>query len=73
VKNYQGVVTSIETIMDECLIIYKNKKADQAKECLEHILNLTYSIDKWFHKKERTRALMDKFQNLMIFSLLLNH
>jgi len=54
------LATSIETIIDECLIIYKNKKAEPAKECLEHTLNLTNSIDDWFHKKERTRALMDK-------------
>jgi hypothetical protein len=54
------LATSIETIVDECLIIYKNKKAEPAKECLGHTLNLTNSIDDWFHKKERTRALMDK-------------
>jgi len=54
------LATSIETIVDECLIIYKNKKAEQAKECLEYTLVLTNSIDDWFHKRERTRALMDK-------------
>ncbi len=54
------LATSIETIIDECLIIYKNKKAEPAKDCLEHTLNLTNSIDDWFYKKERTRALMDK-------------
>jgi len=35
------LASSIETIMDECSIIYKNKKAEPAKECLEHTLNLT--------------------------------
>jgi hypothetical protein len=54
------LAASIETIADECLIIYKNKKAESAKECLEHILSLTSSIDDWFHKKERFRVLMDK-------------
>jgi len=54
------LASSIETIIDECLIIYKNKKAKPAQECLEHTLNLTNSINDWFHKKERTRALMDK-------------
>lgn len=54
------LAASIETIMDECLIIYKNKKAEPAKECLEHILNLISSICDWFHKKERTKILMDK-------------
>ena len=54
------LATSIETIVDECLMIYKNKKAEPAKECLEHTLKLTNSINDWFHKKERTKALMDK-------------
>lgn len=54
------LATSIETIVDECLIIYKNKKAEPAKECLKYTLSLTNFIDDWFHKKERTKALMDK-------------
>jgi hypothetical protein len=33
------LATSIETIVDECLIIYKNKKAEPAKECLEYTLH----------------------------------
>jgi hypothetical protein len=61
------LASSIETIMDECLIIYKNKKAEPAKECLNHTLNLTNSIDEWFHKKERTRALMDKISGFNDF------
>ena len=54
------LATSIEAITDECLIIYRNKKAKPAKDCLEHTLNITNSINNWFRKKERTRALMDK-------------
>lgn len=63
------LATSIETIVDECLIIYKNKKAEVAKECLEHVLNMTNSIDNWFHKKERTRTLMDKISMFNDFFL----
>jgi hypothetical protein len=63
------LVASIEAIMDECLIIYKNKKAEPAKKCLEHILSLTNSIDDWFHKKERTRTLMEKVSSFNDFFL----
>ncbi len=63
------LATSIETIIDECLIIFKNKKAKSAEECLEYILNLTNSINDWFHKKERTRVLMDKLSELNDFFL----
>jgi len=63
------LASSIETIIDECLIIYKNKKAKQAQECLLHTLNLTNSINDWFHKKERTRALMDKLSGFNDFFL----
>ncbi len=63
------LATSIETIIDECLIIYKNKKAEPAKECLTYTLNLTNSINDWFHKKERTRALMDKISGFNDFFL----
>ena len=43
------LATSIETIMDECLIIYKNKKAEPAKECLEHTLKLTnYALQHYY-------------------------
>ena len=63
------LANSIETIIDECLIIHKNKKAKPALECLGHTLDVTGSIIDWFHKKERTRALMDKLSNFNDFFL----
>ena len=63
------LATSIETIIDECLIIYKNKKAKTALECLVHTLDVTNSIINWFHKKERTRVLMDKLSKFNDFFL----
>jgi len=63
------MATSIETIIDECLIIHKNKKAKPALECLGHTLEVTNSIIKWFHKKERTRTLMDKLSTFNDFFL----
>lgn len=63
------LATSIETIFDECLIIYKNKNAKPAEDCLNHVLNLTNSINDWFHKKERTRTIMDKLSEFNDFFL----
>lgn len=61
------LATSIETIFDECLIIYKSKNAKPAQEGLGYILELTNSIINWFHKKERTRNLMDKLSGFNDF------
>lgn len=63
------LASSIETIADECLIIYKNKKAKPAKECLVYILGMIDSINGWFHKKERTRSLMERLSGLNDFFL----
>jgi hypothetical protein len=63
------LATSIESIIDECLIIYTDKKAKPASECLEYTLNLIDSIINWFHKKERTKTLMDKLSGFNDFFL----
>ncbi len=60
---------SIETIADECLIVYMKTKAKPAEECLVYILGMIDSINGWFHKKDRTRSLMDKLSGLNDFFL----
>jgi predicted membrane chloride channel (bestrophin family) len=54
------LATSVEALYDECSIIYKNKHADSAKECLKHLEDFTDSLLDWFQKKEKTRGLTDK-------------
>ncbi|MCX6791112.1 MAG: hypothetical protein NTV62_02895 [Candidatus Gribaldobacteria bacterium] len=49
---------SIESITDECFILYQGKKSPEAKACLEFILNFLDSINKWLYKKERTKELL---------------
>lgn len=63
------LAASIESIVDECLIINKNRKAKPAQDCLEYVLDLTGSIKDWFFKKERTRSLMNKIDGLNDFFL----
>ncbi|MEI6729113.1 MAG: hypothetical protein WCK98_05720 [bacterium] len=48
---------SIETMADEALIIYENKKAVEAKNFLIKLLEFNILIIDWFYKKERTEAI----------------
>lgn len=50
----------IETMADEGLIILKNKKSQEAKDYLKKLLQFNEMLIEWFHKKERTRNLMEK-------------
>jgi hypothetical protein len=51
---------SLETMADEGLIIYKNKKSQEAKEYLLKLSLFNGSLISWFYKKERTHVLMEK-------------
>lgn len=52
------IAASLETIYDECEIIYNNKKEASVKECIEHIQLLTHLFPKWFHKEAYTQELL---------------
>jgi hypothetical protein len=51
---------SMETLADEGLIIYKNKKSAEAKNFLLKLSQFNESLIDWFYKKERTSKLMEK-------------
>jgi hypothetical protein len=51
---------SLETMADEGLIIYKNKKSIEAKNYLNKLADFNKSIVGWFYKKEKTNNLMQK-------------
>jgi predicted membrane chloride channel (bestrophin family) len=52
------ISASLDVLADENLIIWKQKQAPEAKAFLEHIALLAGNLDDWFHKKERTQAIM---------------
>jgi hypothetical protein len=54
------LASSIETIADEYFIIYRNKKAKEAKECLAYCIDFLDSALNWMKKKAKTDALMEK-------------
>jgi len=51
---------SMETMADEGLIIYKNKRSQEAKNYLLKISQFNKSLIDWFYKKEKTYKLMEK-------------
>jgi hypothetical protein len=54
---------SLETMADEGLIIYKNKKSKEAKDFLLKLSQFNKSLIDWFYKKERTNNLMSKLRS----------
>jgi predicted membrane chloride channel (bestrophin family) len=62
---------SLEVLTDECYIVHKNKKSKEAKELMKYIHDLTSSIIKWLHKKERTEKVLKKITGLNDYFLVL--
>ena len=54
---------SLETMADEGLIIYKNKKSLEAKNYLHKLTEFNKLLIEWFYKKERTENLMKKLHS----------
>ncbi len=52
--------SSLETMADEGLILYKNSKSQEAKDFLLKLSQFNTSLIDWFYKKERTHVLMEK-------------
>lgn len=51
---------SLETMADEGLILYASQKSQEAKNFLSKLSQFSTALLAWFHKKERTSALMEK-------------
>ena len=58
------VASGLEALTDEVVILYRNKRAPEAKACLEHIRLLAVSILDWFHKKQKNAAVMANLREL---------
>lgn len=55
---------SLEAIADEASVIYQAKRVPAAAECLHDVLVVGDALMGWFHKRERTEALMDRLGSL---------
>lgn len=63
------LAASAETIADECLILCQDKKAEPARQCLEHIQLLACSLQAWLRNGESTLGVLDRIQGLNAFFL----
>jgi hypothetical protein len=61
--------SGLETMADECEIIYSSKKAEPARECKKHIKKLNQGLIDWFYKREKTAHLMLEIKNFNQFFL----
>ena len=55
--------SSLETMADEGLIIYKNKKSIESKNYLLKLLDFNKALINWFYKKEKTNNLIAKLKS----------
>jgi len=63
------LASSIEAIADECVYVYKGKKAEAGKAGFFYCLEFTQQILDWFYKKVRTKNIMEKiagFTNIFL-------
>lgn len=55
---------SIGVIADECLVLWRHKQAQPARDCLHFLLDFTTSLKRWFHRTERSVTMMEKVSGM---------
>jgi hypothetical protein len=63
------LAASLETICDECLILYEDKRAPAARDCLGHMKGLADSIEAWLRSREPTDAVLERISGLNSYFL----
>lgn len=53
------LAASLETICDECLILYADKQAPAARDCLAHMQRLAASIEAWLRNREEKAVVLE--------------
>jgi hypothetical protein len=54
------LASSIEAVADECVYVYKGKKAEAGKTGFLYCLSFTEQVLDWLYKKVRTKDVMEK-------------
>ena len=65
------LAVSMESIAEDCVLLWRHKQAAPARDCLQYMLELATALKGWFLKKERTQNLMDKVYGLGDFFMAL--
>ena len=60
----------VETIADECQILYRDTGAAPARECLEHLDRLAGSLNGWLRGRETVESPLEHIEKLNDFFLL---
>jgi hypothetical protein len=63
------LASSVETITDECLITYKNKRAQPALDAVAYMSDFSSALRRWFYKEERTKDLLARVSGMNEFLL----
>jgi hypothetical protein len=63
------LAASMETIADECLILYRDKQAQPALQCLRHVRALVDAVLGWFYRRHETAVPLDRVTGLNDFFL----
>lgn len=58
------MAVSLDSIVDECLILYKQKQAPEALEGLRRVMAIADAITDWFARRSTSVALMDRVRDL---------
>ncbi len=58
------LASSLDVLVDECIVVSRNKNDKKAKECAEHVRSLEHSIRLWMLKKESLEQVMEKISGL---------
>jgi hypothetical protein len=63
------LAASIETIADECQILYRDKQARPALECVDHLRRLSGTVVSCLRRREPTPAVLERIAGLNEFFL----
>ncbi len=64
------LTASLETIADECLILYEDKSAEPALDCLRHLRDLVGEVLSWFYQHSvATASVLERVSGLNRFFL----
>ncbi|MBA2764278.1 MAG: hypothetical protein H0U42_06275 [Thermoleophilaceae bacterium] len=58
------LAASLDTICDECLILYDDKRAPAAAECLAEIGDLAAAIERWLRNREEIAVVFSRIRGL---------
>lgn len=63
------LAASLQSLADECQILYQDKQAPVARECVDHLAVLAETLQAWFNGRVQTDAALDEIDALNRFFL----